>query len=129
MNLNQVTVPSLDVQRSIWFYQQIGLKLIVEALPHYARFECPNGDATFSAHLVEEIPSGNGVMVYFETEDLEKEVERLVQLGIHFDELPTEKNWLWKEARLQDPDGNQLILYRAGENRKNPPWRIKKESN
>jgi len=43
MNLNQITVPSLDLTKSIPFYEKIGLKLIVKALPHYARFECPDG--------------------------------------------------------------------------------------
>jgi len=41
-----------------------------------------------------------------------------------FEELPTDKGWLWREARLKDPDNNQLILFYAGDNRKNPPWKI-----
>jgi len=40
--------------------------------------------------------------------------------GITIEELPSDKNWLWREARLKDLDDNQLILYHAGENRKNP---------
>jgi len=48
MNLNQVTLHSSDIARSIEFYRRLGLKLIVEALPRYARFECPDGDSTFS---------------------------------------------------------------------------------
>jgi hypothetical protein len=39
--------------------------------------------------------------------------------------MPNNKSWLWREARLKDPDNNQLILYYAGINRQNPPWRIK----
>ncbi|WP_299896216.1 VOC family protein [uncultured Aquimarina sp.] len=124
MNLNQVTVPSINVEQSIRFYELLGLHLIVKALPHYARFECKNGDGTFSIHQVEELPKGEGVYVYFETEKLEEEVARLQKEGITFDLLPTEQSWLWKEARLKDPDGNQIILYFAGDNRKNPPWRI-----
>lgn len=50
MNLNQITIPSLDLEQSIPFYETLGLQLIVKALPHYARFECSNGDATFSIH-------------------------------------------------------------------------------
>jgi catechol 2,3-dioxygenase-like lactoylglutathione lyase family enzyme len=126
MNLNQVTVPSLNVQEAILFYQKLGLELIVEALPHYARFECAQGDATFSIHLVPELPEGHGVMVYFEMEELDERVDALLQLGIRFEALPQDKSWLWREARLKDPDGNQLVLYHAGHNRKNPPWRIKK---
>ena len=34
------------------------------------------------------------------------------------------QRWLWKEASLNDPDGNKIIIYEAGKNRKNPPWRI-----
>ncbi len=124
MNLNQITVPSVDIPKAIAFYKTLGLKLIVEALPHYARFVCPNGKATFSVHLVEELPKGDGIYVYFECDDLDDRVNDLKAKGILFDELPNDKSWLWREARLKDPDGNQLILYFAGENRLNPPWRI-----
>ena len=124
MNLNQITVPSLDISKSIAFYKSLGLELIVEALPHYARFVCPNGDATFSVHLVEELPKGDGIYVYFECDDLDERVNSLKSNGVAFDELPNDKPWLWREARLKDPDGNRLILYFAGENRLNPPWRI-----
>ena len=36
MNLNQVTVPVTNVEHAIVFYEKLGLKLIVKALPHYA---------------------------------------------------------------------------------------------
>lgn len=124
MNLNQVTVPSKNVEVATAFYQKLGLKLIVKAFPHYTRFECPNGSATFSIHLVEELPQGDGVYVYFECENLEEQVKQLQEDGIEFDQLLKDQTWLWREARLKDPDGNQLILYYAGDNRKNPPWRI-----
>nr|WP_294859213.1 VOC family protein [uncultured Fluviicola sp.] len=123
MNLNQITVPSLDIAKSIDFYQTIGLKLIVKS-DHYARFECPDGTSTFSVHLTEELPTGAGISVYFECENLDQKVNDLIQKGIVFDELPKDQSWLWREAYLKDPDGNQLILFFAGENRLNPPWRI-----
>lgn len=124
MNLNQVTVPSSNLKISVRFYQKLGLKLIVDALPHYARFACPDGDATFSVHKVPSKTSAEGIYVYFEIENLDTRVEKLKAVGISFDELPEDKRWLWREARLKDPDGNQLILYRAGKNRLDPPWRI-----
>ena len=126
MNLNQITVPSIDLSKSIPFYQKLGLKLIVESLPHYARFECPDGDSTFSIHQVETLPKGDGIYVYFECEDLDEYVDDLNKKGLIFDELPNDKKWLWREARLKDIDGNQLILYNSGDNRVNPPWRIDK---
>ena len=124
MNLNQVTVPSLDLTKSIPFYEKLGLKLIVKSLPHYARFECPAGSSTFSIHQVTDLPEGDGIYVYFECRKLDEQVEELIKKGIEFDELPTDKRWLWREARLKDVDGNQLILFYAGENRLHPPWRI-----
>lgn len=125
MNLNQVTVPSLDLAKSIPFYEKLGLKLIVEALPHYARFECPDGNATFSLHQTKELPKGEGAYVYFECKNLDEHVEKLIEKDIEFDELPNDKFWLWREARLKDLDGNLLVLFYGGENRLNPPWRIK----
>ena len=123
MNLNQITVPSLDLTRSIPFYEKLGLKLIVKS-PHYARFECPDGDSTFSLHQVDKLPKGDGVFVYFECNDLDGKVSSLKEQDIVFDLEPTDQSWLWREARLKDLDGNQLILFYAGENKLNPPWRI-----
>ena len=86
---------------------------------------CPDGNATFSIHLVEKLPQGDGVYVYFECEHLDTYVDELIAKGIIFNEMPNDKNWLWREARLKDLDGNQLILFYGGENRINPPWKIK----
>lgn len=124
MNLNQVTVPSLNIAKAIDFYQTLGLKLIVRALPHYARFECPGGDSTFSVHEVSELPEKEGIVVYFECNNLDAYVKKLQADGITFDSQPEDKAWLWREARLKDPDQNLLVLYFAGKNRKSPPWRI-----
>lgn len=71
-----------------------------------------------------EFPANNGVSVYFEYENLDEQVDLLIQQGVQFDMLPKDQNWLWREDRLKDPDDNQLILYFAGVNRLNPPWRI-----
>lgn len=122
MNLNQITIPSLDLTKSILFYQKIGLKLIVHTSNDYARFECENG-ATFSLHKVNLLPKGDGIWIYFEIDNLDEYVSELQQKGIQFEELPNNKTWLWREARLKDLDNNQLILYFAGENRLNPPWK------
>jgi catechol 2,3-dioxygenase-like lactoylglutathione lyase family enzyme len=124
MNLNQVTLPSQDIIRSIAFYQGMGFTLIVES-PHYARFECPDGDSTFSLHLVDEINNNSNVVIYFESDELDTLVSALKNMAYTFDQDPKDESWLWREARLKDPDGNVLCLYHAGENRKNPPWRVK----
>lgn len=124
MNLNQITIPSKNVPRAIEFYEKLGLNLIVNANGHYARFELPEGDATFSIHLVDTLPEGEGVVVYFEVDDVDKTVNELIAIGIEFETEVIKQPWLWTEARLRDPDGNQLIIFNAGKNRKYPPWRI-----
>jgi len=128
MNLNQITLPVIDVQRSIEFYKKLGLILIVQSLPHYARFQCPEGNATFSLHQVNQLPSGEGIWVYFEIEKLDIYVQLLINQGVAFEELPNNKPWLWREARLKDIDNNQIILYFAGVNRTDPPWKISSSS-
>lgn len=124
MNLNQVTLPCSNLKRSIAFYKLLGLNLIVHSNDRYARFEMPDGDATLSIHYHEKIQNDLGAMIYFEIENLDGYCSFLQDNGVVFDEPPTDKPWLWREARLKDPDGNQLVLFYAGENRKNPPWRI-----
>jgi catechol 2,3-dioxygenase-like lactoylglutathione lyase family enzyme len=124
MDLNQVTLPARNVRDSIEFYRRMGFVLIVEA-EHYARFECPRGESTFSIHQFETRNENSGCVVYFETERLDQKVEQLQEAGFHFFQQPQDEPWLWREARLEDPSGNVICLYWAGENRKNPPWRVK----
>ncbi len=123
MRLNHVTVPAVDLARSIAFYQRLGLKLIVCA-DHYARFELPEGGSTFSLELSPEAAREHAPVVYFEC-DVDAEYTRLAHEGVIFDSAPETKSWLWREAHLRDPGGNRLILYAAGKNRLNPPWRLK----
>ncbi len=129
MNLNQITIPSLDVPASIAFYKKLGLRLIVHTHDKYARFECPEGEATFSIHHVPMLSDGEGISVYFEVADVAKKVIELEAMGIIFATPVQDQSWLWTEARLYDPDKNTIIIYRAGEHRKNPPWRINPETN
>lgn len=124
MHLNQVTLPAVDVAKSVEFYQGLGLRLIVSALPRYARFECPEGGSTFSLHQVSENTKSSGVVVYFECEDLDQKVKQLQAHGYIFTQEPKDESWLWREAHLSDPSGNTICLYLAGENRRNPPWRV-----
>lgn len=126
MNLNQVTIASLDVIKSTEFYKTLGLRLIVEALPRYVRFECPYGDATFSIQSAEKLPDGNKITLYFEVDNLSETVSELKEKGITFNTEITEQPWLWTDVQLNDPDGHHIIIFNAGDNRKNPPWRIDK---
>lgn len=125
MNLNQVTLPSQNLEKSIAFYQMLGLKLIVDSRPRYARFEFPEGPSTLSLHHSDAIAGGgSGIQLYFECDSLDDKVGELRSFGIEFELLPEDKGWLWREAWLRDPDGHHLCLFYAGINRLHPPWRI-----
>jgi catechol 2,3-dioxygenase-like lactoylglutathione lyase family enzyme len=121
--MNQVTLPALNIPESVSFYLKLGLKQIVDS-EHYARFECPDGDATFSIHLADASETGGGAAIYFEHEDLNTLCDRLKNDGLEFSQMPTDQSWLWREAWLDDPAGNTICLFWAGENRKYPPWRV-----
>jgi catechol 2,3-dioxygenase-like lactoylglutathione lyase family enzyme len=123
MRLNQVTVPTTDIPRSVEFYTRLGLIQIVDS-DDYARFECPDGDSTFSIHQVDRVLTLSDITIYFECDDLDAKVELLQESGMEFTSEPADMTWLWREARVLDPDGNEICLFHAGENRLNPPWRL-----
>lgn len=127
MRLNQVTASARDLAASTAFYQALGLTLIVQA-DHYVRFECPDTDggapATFSLHLDPDAIGVEATGVYFEDDDLDATVARLKAEGLVFESDPVDQRWLWREAWLRDPTGNRVCLYKAGEARRFPPWRV-----
>jgi catechol 2,3-dioxygenase-like lactoylglutathione lyase family enzyme len=128
VRLNHVTVSVTDIERSVDFYKQLGLEQIVANYPHYARFVCPDGDSTFSLHGLgagETLPPQE-TSVHFECDPLDDKVAELKAKGIEFEMDPTDQPYLWREANLRDPDGNLIVLFSAGENRLNPPWRLPK---
>ena len=73
-------------------------------------------------------PTQSGTVIYFECEDLDERYRSLRDKGLEFESPPTHQRWLWREAHLRDPDGNRLCLFRAGENRRFPPWRTEKKA-
>ena len=98
--------------------------MIVDSLPRYARLECPDGESTLSVNIAEGVVLNNNIVLYFECDDLDEKVVELKKLGLKFDEDPTDRPWLWRQAYLQDPNSNKICLFHAGENRKNPPWKV-----
>ncbi|MEY3633814.1 MAG: hypothetical protein RLZZ61_224 [Pseudomonadota bacterium] len=121
-SLNHVTVGCRDYAASVNFYMALGLQCIVDSPSNgYARFEAPNG-VTFSIHQSDDIAAST--MIYFESKRLDAWVTELVSQGFAFEQLPQDESWGWREARLLDPAGNIVCLYKAGENRRYPAWRI-----
>jgi len=123
LRLNQVTVTGTNYERSVEFYRRLGLKQIVDNPPDYARFEMAGG-VTFSVQVDPEEKIIATTAVYLECDDLDERVEKLARSGIPFEHGPRNQPWMWREARLRDPDGNIIFLYKAGEARRFPPWRM-----
>lgn len=123
MRMNQYTVPVANFARSVAFYEALGLKLIVSAREEYARFEVPGDLSTLSLSLSQDPAPASG-LIYFEVDDVDATIADLRSRGIVIDEDPSDRTYLWREAKLRDPSGNRICIYHAGENRLFPPWRL-----
>ena len=122
--LNQVTVTGTNYERSVDFYKRLGLKQIVDSPDTgYARCETAGG-VTLSVQIDPDEKIIATTAIYLECDDLDERVERLARSGIAFEHGPRNQPWMWREARLRDPDGNIIFFYKAGENRRFPPWRM-----
>ncbi len=122
--LNQVTVTGTNYERSVDFYRRLGLKQIVDSPDTgYARFEIAGG-VTFSVQIDPDEKIIATTAIYLECDDLDERVEKLARSGIAFEHGPRNQPWMWREARLRDPDGNIIFFYKAGESRRFPPWRM-----
>ena len=122
--LNQVTMTVNDYAKSVHFYSLLGLKQIVNSPENqYARFET-SGGGTISIQADPDEKIVATTAVYLECDDLDHQVERLARAGIPFEHAPRNQPWMWREARLRDPSGNIIFLYKAGEARRFPPWRL-----
>ncbi len=124
LKLNHVTLIVSDFQKSLSFYKRLGFQLIVLSEPRYARFICPGSDETLSIEYTGESVEAPRAQLFFECETIDETVKVLEAKGFEFVQQPTDMVYLWREARLEDPDGHNIRLYKAGKNRLNPPWRI-----
>jgi catechol 2,3-dioxygenase-like lactoylglutathione lyase family enzyme len=124
MRLNHVTLIVTDFDRSSAFYRLLGLVPVVHEPPRYARFHCPETDETLSIEVTGDPPAPSRAQLYFECRELDRTVAELEARGVTFALRPTDMDYLWREARLHDPDGHDIRLYNAGDNRLNPPWKV-----
>ena len=128
LRLNQVTLGAIDFAASVFFYQRLGLRLIVDSTPRYVRFEFPpapdGGEpATLSLHSVEDgwSPPADWPLIYFEVDDV---AAFLKDADIAPLSPPEMKTYLWEEADILDPSGNRIRIFKAGTKRRFPPWRM-----
>lgn len=124
LTFNHAMIYVKDVERGLRFYRDLmGFKLIeefrFEGHPVYARLRAPGGDGTIALHLAGPGVSlaSDGVRLYFEVRELDDFCRKLQQKGFYITQLPRMMPWGWRHAYLNDPDGHEISLYWAGENR------------
>jgi catechol 2,3-dioxygenase-like lactoylglutathione lyase family enzyme len=124
LTFNHAMIYSKDVERSMRFYlDMLGFKLIedfrYEGTPVYARLRAPGGEGTIALHQAGPGVSiaSDGVRLYFEIHDVDGFCRKLQQKGFYIPEGPKMMPWGWRHVYINDPDGHEISLYWAGENR------------
>lgn len=124
LSFNHAMVYVKDVQRALDFYcQLLGFRQVdefrYEGKPVYARLRAPGGDGTIALHQAGPGASvtSEGVRLYFEVRDLDDFCRKLQAKGFYITQMPRMMPWGWRHAYLNDPDGHEISLYWAGENR------------
>lgn len=124
LDMNHAMIYSRDVEKSLAFYRgQLGFELLEEYRGgdtlFYARLRVPGSAATVALHVVHpgDPMHPGGVRLYFEVKRLEWFCDKLAAAGVVFSKMPEMMPWGWKHAYLNDPDGHELSLYRAGTKR------------
>ncbi len=124
LTFNHAMVYVADVQRALRFYRDLlGFKLIDEFrhenVPLYARLRAPGGDGTIALHLASPgTPlASDGVRLYFEIHDVDGFCRKLQAKNFYITQMPRMMPWGWRHAYLNDPDGHEISIYWAGENR------------
>lgn len=124
LSFNHAMIYLKDVGRGITFYRDwLGFKLIEdfrhEGKSVYARMRAPGGDGTIALHQAGPGTSvaSDGVRLYFEVRELDDFCQKLRKRGFYFTQQPQMMPWGWRHAYLNDPEGHEISLYWAGEQR------------
>ncbi len=124
LSFNHAMIYLKDVGGGIVFYRNwLGFKLIEdyrhEGRSVYARMQAPAGEGTIALHQAGPGASvaSDGVRLYFEIRNLDDFCQRLRKRGFVFTQQPQMMPWGWRHAYLNDPEGHEISLYWAGEQR------------
>jgi methylmalonyl-CoA/ethylmalonyl-CoA epimerase len=111
--IHQISIRTTDTARAVAFYRDaLGLKLLFQAPPHLAFFDC--GGVRLMLSPAEPEFDHQGSVIYFAVEDMKATHTALAAAGVKFRsephmiaKLPDREVWL---ADFLDSEGNVLAL-------------------
>lgn len=116
MRLNHAELLVSDVARSLRFYEEVLNAAVIEEHENRGTLQLDlettltlrrMGPDTYS-------PFSEGIRLCFECVHFEDECRRLRRAGVEFIARPRAGEESHQEALIQDPDGHEITLYRAG---------------
>ena len=115
-----VEIPADDTQRAMKFWGALAGWSFknyaegAEGAPEYNMFEGEPGGGLYPSREGEK-----GIMVYFETDDIDAETARIRDLGGNVDEKMPVPNMGWFSP-AKDPEGNPFGIWQSDENAQMP---------
>ena len=124
MSLDAIGIVSGDIQKSISFYEALGVSLVETGGPDHYEGVTTGGIRLMldSVDLMKKInpdwktPIGSGIILCFKQESPEKVNElykKIVSAGFESVKDPWDAFWGQRYASVKDPDGNQIDLFAA----------------
>jgi predicted enzyme related to lactoylglutathione lyase len=106
----EVCLLTQDVPRLARFYKKV-LKTTSDCDDKIHQAMITNG-ATLTIYNNGEVKNvkNENIVIAFTVEDVDKEFERLQQLGIKILEPPTTRPWGARNMLFTDPDGNHVVF-------------------
>ena len=122
--LNQVTVTGTNYERSVEFYGRLGLKQIVDSPERVMHVSRPQAASPSQSRSIRKRRSSRRLQSISNVTISTNAWSSSPEAASPSSTAPRNQPWMWREARLRDPDGNIIFFYKAGENRRFPPWRM-----
>lgn len=123
MCFNQIIILVSDILCLKFFYMWLGFWFLVDFL-YYMCFFVLDGDMIFFLYLSED-DVVFGVVIYLESDKVDKEVVWLQGCGFEFEVQLEDMGWFWCEVVLCDLDGYKIKIYYVGKNWVDLFWWVK----
>ncbi len=112
MILGEVCIETSDVIKMAGFYRSI-LNISGECSDEVHQFVITEGTTlTVYNNGTPKDPVNHNISLAFTVDDVDKEYQRLLSLGVHIIDAPKLQPWGAKNMHFCDPDGNHIYFRR-----------------